>query len=294
MQAEFDKGIQSILAEELKKHFAFNISLENPRESPLYASLLATIRDTLDSTTTMDAVPRMEAVGQACTTPLVNFFLSGADSQVSASSVPATPATEAAAAHLTIAGAAEKEKTNASTASSRSTTPPISPTSAFAPMSLLLGGSSSLATAAAALSAFSALPSFRHSLSSRMSALLEKLRLDYLTPAESAKGTTGMGNTPARVPAASLLSPHTRQVYMYVRQELGVRMHGWENVNAFDAGAISGASKMSGELGFSEADGSIGMNASRIYESIRDGKMQKVVMDIFGAGAKSVPAEEVA
>jgi hypothetical protein len=68
-------------------------------------------------------------------------------------------------------------------------------------------------------------------------------------------------------------------------------MHGWENSKMFDTGAMAASRDggmdddkevtTSGELGFDEREGTVGMNASIIYESIRDGKMQAVVFDLF-------------
>ena len=59
----------------------------------------------------------------------------------------------------------------------------------------------------------------------------------------------------------------------------------------FDTGAMAASrdgkmspneeAAMSGELGFDEGEGTVGMNASVIYESIRDGKMQAVVFGLF-------------
>jgi phenylalanine ammonia-lyase len=152
----------------------------------------------------------------------------------------------------------------ASTVSSRSFTPP----------SALASEPTSPVTAA-----LSMIPSFRQSFAPRSVALLTSLRTAYLSGARG----------PA--PASPHLAHGTRPIYEFVRLTLGVRMHGWENSKMFDTGAMAASrdgkkspneeAAMSGELGFDEGEGTVGMNASVIYESIRDGKMQAVVFGLF-------------
>ncbi|KAF8608246.1 phenylalanine ammonia-lyase [Ceratobasidium sp. AG-I] len=94
---------------------------------------------------------------------------------------------------------------------------------------------------------------FRGEVARRAAELYETLRSEYLT------GKRG----PA--PAAELLG-NTRPVYEFVRVELGVKMHGLDNLNRFEEGWT---------------DLSIGQNVSLIYEAIRDGKMQEVVASLW-------------
>ena len=99
------------------------------------------------------------------------------------------------------------------------------------------------------------IPSFRTQVSARSEALLEQLRSDYLSGARGA------------APASKYLN-RTRPIYEYVRINLGVRMHGSENF-----------SKFANDLGVEDV--TIGQNISYIQESIRDGKMQAVVVGLF-------------
>ncbi|KAG8762793.1 hypothetical protein FRC11_007749 [Ceratobasidium sp. 423] len=66
-------------------------------------------------------------------------------------------------------------------------------------------------------------------------------------------------------PAAHLLG-NTRPVYEFVRNTLGVKMHGIDNLNRFEEG-WTGLT--------------IGQNVSVIYEAIRDGKLQEVVATLW-------------
>lgn len=106
-----------------------------------------------------------------------------------------------------------------------------------------------------ASSALLSIPTFQTALSTRLTALLIQLRTDYLS---GKKGSA---------PASSFLNK-TRPVYEYVRVTLGVGMHGNENASRFEGG-----------VGVREQ--SIGQQISRIYEAIRDGKMQSVVAALF-------------
>lgn len=87
LQAEFDNGLRTIVAEEISTHFGSTIA----PSSPLHTTLLNCVRDALDASTTMDAIPRMETVAGACTTPLVDFFLSSSSANLTTqvSSIPA-------------------------------------------------------------------------------------------------------------------------------------------------------------------------------------------------------------
>ncbi|KAF8342677.1 phenylalanine ammonia-lyase [Cantharellus anzutake] len=94
---------------------------------------------------------------------------------------------------------------------------------------------------------------FRMSFAARSVELLQSLRGEYLS---GARGP---------VPAAPFLG-RTRPLYVYIREKLGVPMHGWENYNSFADGF---------------GDVTVGGNATKIYEAIRDGELQKVIVDIF-------------
>ncbi|KAF8630656.1 hypothetical protein AX15_002806 [Amanita polypyramis BW_CC] len=96
---------------------------------------------------------------------------------------------------------------------------------------------------------------FQSSITSQSIALMDGLRKAYLS------GEYG----PA--PASPCLGK-TRPVYEYIRKDLGVRMHGSENYSNFANG--SGVE-----------NGTIGQNISRIFEAIRDGKMQSIVVSLF-------------
>jgi phenylalanine ammonia-lyase len=70
-------------------------------------------------------------------------------------------------------------------------------------------------------------------------------------------------------PASHLLGKGTKPVYELIRRELGVRMHGRENLEKFE---------MEGGIG---GEGSVGGNVTLIYEAIRDGRFDGMVKDIF-------------
>lgn len=97
--------------------------------------------------------------------------------------------------------------------------------------------------------------SFRAKLAERMTASLVRLRKEYLSGAKGA------------APAAPYLGK-SRAVYEFIRTTLGVRMHGSENVHDFKDGP-------------GVEDQTIGQEISLIHESIRDGKMQDVVVGLF-------------
>ncbi|KAF9012397.1 L-Aspartase-like protein [Cyathus striatus] len=96
---------------------------------------------------------------------------------------------------------------------------------------------------------------FREKVASRSASLFDSLRKDFLT------GQRGPS------PASSYLGK-TKAIYEFIRVQLGIRMHGFENYNMFANG-----------LGVD--DQSIGQNISLIHEAIRDGKMQPVVLSLF-------------
>jgi phenylalanine ammonia-lyase len=71
--------------------------------------------------------------------------------------------------------------------------------------------------------ALSVLPAFHSSLASRLAEKQNALRVKYLTG--------GAGPTPA-----SRLLGRTKGLYEFIRVELGIRMHGRENLEGFDGG----------------------------------------------------------
>ncbi|CAA7259131.1 unnamed protein product [Cyclocybe aegerita] len=99
------------------------------------------------------------------------------------------------------------------------------------------------------------LSEFQSHLASKATALHESLRRDFLTGARGAAST-------------STLLGETKGVYEYVRKCLGIKMHGGENYGKFVNGIGSD-------------DVSIGQNISKIYEAIRDGQMQNVVISLL-------------
>jgi len=107
------------------------------------------------------------------------------------------------------------------------------------------------------------IPAFRTSLSCRLTALYNEITKAFLD------GSRGP------IPASKYLKG-TRAVYEYVRAELKVKMHGKENFERFDHVGIDGLVGMAGG-----DDETIGQNITRIYEAIRDGKLQAVVVDTF-------------
>jgi phenylalanine ammonia-lyase len=106
---------------------------------------------------------------------------------------------------------------------------------------------------AASLMAY--IPKFHSRVASRAASYLKQLQTEYLTGARG----------PA--PAASYLNK-TRPIYEYVRVTLGIKMHGIENLHAF-------------ENGLGVEDVTPGQHVSRIHEAIRDGNLQSVIANIW-------------
>ncbi|CCO29303.1 hypothetical protein BN14_03312 [Rhizoctonia solani AG-1 IB] len=94
---------------------------------------------------------------------------------------------------------------------------------------------------------------FRSAVGSRSGELYTRLQGEYL------RGERGAA------PAAHLLG-NTRPVYEFVRVQLGVKMHGIDNLNRFEEG-WTGLT--------------VGQNVSVIYEAIRDGKLQEVIATLW-------------
>jgi phenylalanine ammonia-lyase len=94
------------------------------------------------------------------------------------------------------------------------------------------------------------IPSFQTRLADRLTALLNTLRAAYLTGARG----------PAPAATSALMAERTGRVYGFVRGDLGVGMHGAENLGGFEGQGGVGEGEMA--LGGQ----SIGGNISRIYE----------------------------
>ncbi|KAF9464991.1 L-Aspartase-like protein [Collybia nuda] len=188
LQSEFVTGLETIVNDELAS--AFGSSLSAFQQSILFKKVFSIMAMTLDKTSTMDNVDRMNVVAASTTTIFVDF-LSGPEF-------------------------ADASFTNL---------------------------------------ALSIISQFRSQVASRAVNLLDQLRRDYLSGARG----------PA--PASSQLNK-TRPVYEYVRETLGIRMHGSENYARFVNG-----------LGVEDV--SLGQNISLIHEAIRDGKMQPTIVSLF-------------
>ncbi|KAJ7596029.1 L-Aspartase-like protein [Mycena floridula] len=104
---------------------------------------------------------------------------------------------------------------------------------------------------------FAAIPAFRKNVALRATAALDDLRAVYLSGKRGAS-------------PASVYLGKTRALYEYVRVTLGIKMHGTENFSGFANGLGSD-------------DVTIGQNVSKIYEAIRDGRLQKTVVGMFEA-----------
>lgn len=107
------------------------------------------------------------------------------------------------------------------------------------------------------ISALASIPQFRTNVANRATVLMDNLRAEYL------------GGKRGPSPASAYLGK-TKSVYEYIRVDLGIKMHGTENYAGFPNG-----------LGVD--DQTIGQNVSLIHESIRDGKIQGVVAELFRA-----------
>ncbi|KAJ6499217.1 phenylalanine ammonia-lyase [Mycena sanguinolenta] len=99
------------------------------------------------------------------------------------------------------------------------------------------------------------IPAFQASVALRAETLLNKLRGEFLSGQRGAS------------PASPFLG-RTKPVYEFVRLTLGIKMHGAENYNLF-----------ANELGVDDV--TVGQNISTIYEAIRDGHMQNILVRVF-------------
>ncbi|KAH9036145.1 phenylalanine ammonia-lyase [Lactarius pseudohatsudake] len=88
LQADFNRELITIVEEELSAHFGR--SLSRHESSAVFRDILKSMYRTLDSTTTMDAAPRMTKVAGASVSVLVDFFTTSPSADPSAlSAVPA-------------------------------------------------------------------------------------------------------------------------------------------------------------------------------------------------------------
>ncbi|KAI0057876.1 phenylalanine ammonia-lyase [Artomyces pyxidatus] len=81
LQADFEKGLTEIVQTELRTHFTAHLA--SPDSVPFVNKVLSVMLAVLDSTTTMDAEPRMARVAAAADSIFVNTF-AGANADVSA------------------------------------------------------------------------------------------------------------------------------------------------------------------------------------------------------------------
>ena len=86
LQADFKRALIPIVEEELNAHFGERL---DRRESTVFQDVLKCMYQTLDSTTTMDAAPRMMRVAGAALPILVDFFTTGSADPSPLSAIPA-------------------------------------------------------------------------------------------------------------------------------------------------------------------------------------------------------------
>jgi len=136
------------------------------------------------------------------------------------------------------------------------------------------------------------LASFRTTLADRLVALLTELRCAYLgvSLADVRKGRTGPATAPTpvfdisprgRTPASAFLAPRTRVLYEFVREDLGIGMHGADNLRGCVFGMrdemLPGLDAEEAVLGGS-FDTTPGDKVAMIVEAIRDGRMARVLV----------------
>ncbi|KAF8141247.1 phenylalanine ammonia-lyase [Boletus edulis] len=135
--------------------------------------------------------------------------------------------------------------------------------------------------------------SFRKTLAGKLATLLTELRCAYLgvSLADVRRGRPGSVSTPAptpvfdiaprgRTPASAFLAPRTRVLYEFVRAELGIRMHGADNLRGsvfgMRDGTLPGLEMEEAVMGGS-MDTTLGDKVTVIVEAIRDGRMARVL-----------------
>jgi len=138
--------------------------------------------------------------------------------------------------------------------------------------------------------------SFRTTLADKLVALLTELRCAYLgvSLADVRRGRTTSTSTPTptqtpvfdisprgRTPASAYLAPRTRVLYEFVREELGIGMHGADNLRGSVIGmrdeVLPGLEVEEAVLG-GPVDTTFGDKVAIIVEAIRDGRMARVLV----------------
>lgn len=109
-----------------------------------------------------------------------------------------------------------------------------------------------------AVDLLSSMAAFRASFIQKSAASLQDFRKIYLE--NSARSSTP-------VLTSRILADGTRPVYEFIRNELGIGLHGLDNLCEF-------------KNGFEEP--LIGDDVSRIYECIQNGRMARVLVKVFG------------
>lgn len=132
--------------------------------------------------------------------------------------------------------------------------------------------------------------SFRTTLADRLVALLTELKCAYMgvSLADVRRGRTGSTPTPTpvfdiaprgRTPASGFLAPRTRVLYEFVREGLGIGIHGADNLRGSVFGMRDGM--MPGveeaEMG-GLVDTTFGDKVALIVAAIRDGRMARVLV----------------
>lgn len=180
MQLEFKTSLSDLLASLLNQHLSK--WLKN-REDVVLAKVTNVVNESLDKTTTMDAVARMKVVADHVAAPLMDAL------------------------------------------------------------------GLSMTT-----DAIKAIHHIREEFAVKSAELLQSLRHQYLDGSR--------GQTPA-----SQYMGKTKDIYEFIRRDLGVKMHGIENLMSFEGGMHS-------------TGRSIGQNVTRIYEAIRDGEMYDILANL--------------
>jgi len=85
MQAELKTGIDAITREEIQSHFGKHLTAAQAES--LSSKVLAAVHANIETTSTMDAVPRFITAAATATTPIVEFFTSQPTSPSSTSNI---------------------------------------------------------------------------------------------------------------------------------------------------------------------------------------------------------------
>lgn len=129
-------------------------------------------------------------------------------------------------------------------------------------------------------SALSALPAFQHALAAELLSASNALTTSFLTSTSSPSSPGSSSDNSCYQPALPLLG-RTGVLYAFIRGELGVRMHGRENLGLFEGGLGNAPWDQEKEEG--RRGRTIGGEVSVIYEAVREGRMKSVLVGMFGA-----------